>query len=181
MRELWELYVSFFRIGSFTFGGGYAMLPLLQKEVVEKRGWATEDEILDYFAIGQCTPGVIFVNTATFVGYKRKGVLGAIAATAGSVCPSLVIIMIIAAALTNFAHLPVIQHAFGAIRVVVGVLITNAVIGMWKKSVVDKVCAVVMIGAFLLSVFTPITPVLIVFLAGVLGIAVSTWKERRRA
>ena len=105
MKELWELFSSFARIGGFTFGGGYAMLPMLQKEVVEKRQWATEDEMLDYFAIGQCTPGVIFINTATFIGYKQKGIPGAIAATVGSVFPSLCIVMFIAAVLKNFAEL----------------------------------------------------------------------------
>lgn len=171
MKELWQLFSTFCRIGSVTFGGGYAMLPMLQSEVVAKRGWATENEILDYFAIGQCTPGIIFINTATFVGYKRKGVLGAIAATAGSVFPSLIIIMVIAAALNNFAELPVVQHAFGAIRVVVGVLIVNAVTGMWKKSVVDRVCAVIAVGAFLLSAILNVSPVWIVLGAAVLGIA----------
>lgn len=179
MKEIWQLFISFCRIGAFTFGGGYAMLPLLQREVVTKRGWATEDEILDYFAIGQCTPGVIFVNTATFVGYKRKGVLGAIAATAGSIFPSLVIIMIIAAVLKNFAQLAVVQHAFGAIRVVVGVLIVNAVVGMWKKSVVDKVCAVIAVTAFSLSGILEVSPIWIVLGAGLLGLAVPIMKGAR--
>ncbi len=170
MKELWQLFSVFCRIGAFTFGGGYAMLPLLQKEVAEKRDWATEDEILDYFAIGQCTPGIIFVNTATFVGYKRKGVWGAIFATAGSVFPSLIIIMIIAAVLNNFAQLPVVQHAFGAIRVVVGVLILNAVWGMWRKSVVNKICGVVAVAAFLLSAVLAVSPIWIVLGAGVLGL-----------
>ncbi len=152
------------------------MLPLLKREVVDRRGWATEDEILDYFAIGQCTPGIIFVNTATFVGYKQKGVMGAIAATAGSVFPSLIIVMIIAAALNNFAELPVVQHAFGAIRVVVGVLIVNAVAEMWKKSVVDKFCAVIAVAAFLLSAILGVSPVWIVLGAVLLGAAIPVIK-----
>ena len=169
MKELWQLFSVFCKIGGFTFGGGYAMLPLLQKEVVENKGWATEDEILDYFAIGQCTPGVIFVNTATYVGYKRKGIAGAVAATTGSIFPSLIIIMIIAAVLKNFAHLAMVQHAFGAIRVVVGVLIVNAVVAMWKKSVVDKICCVIAIVAFVLSAIVGLSPIWIVLGAGVLG------------
>ena len=180
MKEIWELFLAFCRIGMFTFGGGYAMLPLLQKEVVEKHNWATQDEVLDYFAIGQCTPGVIFVNTATFVGYKRKGIFGAIAATVGSVLPSLVIVTTIAAVLTNFAEFSVVQHAFAGIRVVVGVLIMNAVIGMWKKSVMDKVCATVAIAAFLVSVLFSVSPVWVVFGAAFLGIAVSVYKEARK-
>lgn len=179
MKELWQLFITFCRIGGFTFGGGYAMLPMLQSEVVTKRGWATEDEILDYFAIGQCTPGIIFVNTATFVGYKQKGVLGAIAATLGSIFPSVIIVMIIAAVLNNFAQLPMVQHAFGAIRVVVGVLIVNAVMGMWKKSVVDKLCAVIAVVAFLLSAILQLSPVLIVLGAALIGIVIPVVKGAR--
>ena len=173
MKELWELFSSFARIGGFTFGGGYAMLPMLQKEVVEKRQWATEDEMLDYFAIGQCTPGVIFINTATFIGYKQKGIPGAIAATVGSVFPSLCIVMFIAAVLKNFAELAVVQHAFAGIRVVVSVLILNAVMGLRKKSIVDKLCVVIAAVSFLVSVWVDISPVWIVLAAAILGIAVS--------
>jgi chromate transporter len=176
MKELWQLFITFCKIGGFTFGGGYAMLPMLQREVVDKRGWTTEDEILDYFAIGQCTPGIIFVNTATFVGYKKKGVMGAIAATVGSICPSVLIVMTIAAVLNNFAELPIVQHAFGAIRVVVGVLIANAVAGMWKKSVVDKFCAVIAVIAFLLSAILSISPIWIVLGAALLGVALPVIK-----
>ena len=179
MKELWELFSAFARIGGFTFGGGYAMLPMLQKEVVEKRHWATEDEILDYFAIGQCTPGVIFVNTATFIGYRQKGVPGAIAATAGSVFPSLCIVMLIAAALKNFAQLSVVQHAFAGIRVVVSVLILNAVIGLRKKSIVDRLSVLIAAASFLLSVWVDISPVWIVLAAAVLGIAVSCGREAK--
>ncbi|WMI81026.1 chromate transporter [Anaerotignum sp. MB30-C6] len=179
MKELWQLFITFCRIGGFTFGGGYAMLPMLQSEVVTKRGWATEDEILDYFAIGQCTPGIIFVNTATFVGYKRKGVIGAIAATLGSIFPSVIIVMIIAAVLNNFAELPIVQHAFGAIRVVVGVLIVNAVIGMWKKSVVDKLCVAIVVVAFILSAIFELSPLWIVLGAALFGVALPVLKGVR--
>ena len=102
MQILWTLYRAFFMIGALTFGGGYAMLPMLEREIVAKHKWATQEEILDYFAIGQCTPGIIAVNTATFVGYKQKGIIGGIVATLGVVSPSIVIIMVIAAVLTNF-------------------------------------------------------------------------------
>ncbi len=178
MNELWKLFFSFCRIGAFTFGGGYAMLPLLQKEVVEKHGWATEDEILDYFAIGQCTPGIIFVNTATFVGYKQRGVSGAICATLGGIFPSMVIVMIISAVLQDFATLEVVQHAFGAIRVVVGVLICNAVAGMWKKSVVDKICVAVVIVSFCFVSFTPFSPAWIVLAASILGLALGKFGKQ---
>ncbi|MFV0313532.1 MAG: chromate transporter [Anaerotignum sp.] len=170
MKELWQLFITFCKIGGFTFGGGYAMLPLLQSEVVSKRAWATEDEILDYFAVGQCTPGIIFINTATFVGYKQKGVFGAIAATLGSVFPSLVIVIAIAAALDNFAQYPIVEHAFVGVRVVVGVLIVNAVIGMWKKSVMDWICVLVAVVAFILSAIVQVSPAWIVLGAGMLGV-----------
>lgn len=180
MKELWQLFSSFCRIGGFTFGGGYAMLPMLQKEVVEKHQWATEDEVLDYFAIGQCTPGIIFVNTATFVGYKQKGVAGAIAATVGSVFPSVCIVMFIAAVLHNFAELAVVQHAFAGIRVVVSVLIINAVMGLRKKSITDKLCVIIALAAFLLSVCVDISPVMVVIGAAVIGIAVSCGREAKQ-
>ena len=151
MKELADLFLSFCRIGGFTFGGGYAMLPMIQKEIVEQRKWATEEEVMDYFAIGQCTPGVIAVNTATFIGYKRKGILGGIAATAGVVFPSIIIVTIIAAFLNNFAEIVVVQNALGAIRTVVGVLILNAVIRMWKKTSVDKICIAITVIAFIAS------------------------------
>ena len=135
MKELWKMFWAFARIGGLTFGGGYAMLPMLQKEVVEKNGWATEEELMDYYAIGQCTPGVIAVNTATFVGQKSRGTAGALFCTLGVVFPSLVIITLIAAFLSNFAHLPLVQNAFAGVRVCVCVLIFNAVTKLWKKSV----------------------------------------------
>lgn len=180
MKELISLFLTFARIGAFTFGGGYAMLPMLQREVVQSRKWATEDEVLDYFAIGQCTPGVIFVNTATFIGYKRKGIPGAIFATAGCVFPSLCIIMVIAAVLTNFAHLPVVQNAFGGIRVVVGVLIINAVSGMWKKSVVDKLGIILAIISFVVATFVDISPVWLVLLGAVIGIVVKSFQAKEK-
>ena len=180
MRELWQLFAAFARIGGFTFGGGYAMLPMLQKEVVEKYKWATEDEVLDYYAIGLCTPGIIMVNTATFIGYKQKGIPGAIAATVGAVFPSVCIVMFIAAMLNNFAELEVVQHAFAGIRVVVSVLIINAVVGLRKKSIVDKICVVIAIAAFLISVFADISPAIIVVAAAILGIAISCGREAKK-
>lgn len=170
MKELWEYFITFCRIGGLTFGGGYAMLPMLQKEVVENKHWATEDELMDYFAIGQCTPGIIAVNTATFVGYRNKGVGGAIFATLGVVFPSVVIVMTIAACLQNFADIVVVQQAFAAIRVVVGVLIFNAVLKMWKKTVIDVVCGTLAVVGFLASVVFHVSPVLVVFSAGVFGV-----------
>ena len=139
IKEICELVVSFFKIGIMTFGGGYAMLPMLQRELVENRKWVTEEEILNYFAIGQCTPGVIAVNTATFVGYKRCKIPGAIFATIGVVLPSMIIITIIAAVLSNFAHIPAVQHAFAGIRIAVSALIVASVIKLIKTNEMDGI------------------------------------------
>ena len=121
-KRLWELFYTFAKVGVMTFGGGYAMLPILQREVVENKGWATEEELADWFAIGQCTPGIIAVNTATFVGQGLAGSIGGIVATLGVVFPSLIIITVIAAFIQNFAHLAIVQNAFAGIRVCVCVL-----------------------------------------------------------
>lgn len=176
MPLLLDLFCAFFRIGLFTFGGGYAMLPLLQREIVEKKKWATEEEMLDYFAVGQCTPGVIAVNTATFVGFKEKKLSGAIFATLGIVSPSLVIITVIAALLSNFAHIAAVQNAFAGIRVAVCVLILNSIVKLWKKSVVDKLTLGVFIAVFLGSVLlSHVSPVVFIVGAAVLGIVVRVW------
>ncbi len=176
MRELLELMWAFARVGAVTFGGGYAMLPILQRELIEKRGWTTDEELMDYFAIGQCTPGIIAVNTATFVGLKRKGTLGGIFATLGMVLPSLIIITVIAAFISNFADLPAVKNAFAGIRVCVCVLIGNAVVKLWKKSVTDAITLAMFLFVFLLSVFTDLSPVLFILIAAVVGIAMQLGK-----
>ena len=112
MKELWDLFWVFAKMGAVTFGGGYAMLPILQREIVEKRGWATEEEVMDYYAVGQCAPGIIAVNVATFIGQKLRGISGGIVATLGIVFPSVVIISILAGLIQNFAHIPVVINAF---------------------------------------------------------------------
>ena len=170
MKELLDLFLTFARIGGLTFGGGYAMLPMLQKEVVDKRGWATNEELMDYYAIGQCTPGVIAVNTATFIGNKNRGVIGGIFATLGVVFPSLVIITIITAFISNFADLAVVKNAFAGIRVCVFILILNAVVKLAKSSVKDAVtlgiCLLVLLG----SLFLDISSIVFVVAAGIIGV-----------
>ncbi len=170
MKQLLDLFLTFARIGGFTFGGGYAMLPMLQKEVVEARHWATEDELMDYYAIGQCTPGIIAVNTATFVGYKTMGIAGGIVATLGVIAPSLVIITIIAAFIQGFADIPAVAHAFAGIRACVCVLIFNAVVKLGKKSLINKVAVAIFCIILALSLFTDLSPALLVILAGLFGI-----------
>ena len=176
MKELCSLFMLFFRLGAVTFGGGYAMLPLLQRELVEKRGWVTDSELADYYAIGQCTPGVISVNTATFVGNKRKGIAGGIAATLGFVTPSIIIISIIAAFVRNFADLAVVQHAFSGIRVCVCVLILVAVQKLLKSAIVDMKTWILFGVIFILAVLTDISPVWFVLGAGFIGLLVFSKK-----
>ena len=156
-KRLWELFYTFAKVGVMTFGGGYAMLPILQREVVENKGWATEEELADWFAIGQCTPGVIAVNTATFAGRKVLGNIGGVAATLGVVFPSLIIISLLAGVITTFAEVAWVKNAFAGIRVCVCVLIFNAVVKLWKKSVVDKktlaLYALILLASLLTGLF----------------------------
>lgn len=165
-----DMFLTFAKVGVMTFGGGYAMLPILQREVVENKGWASEEELMDYFAIGQCTPGVIAVNTATFIGQKYKGVLGGIIATLGVIFPSLIIISLLAGVIEAFSHLTVVQHAFGGIRVCVCVLILNAVVKLYKKAVVDRATLVIFLLVALGSYFLPISPVVFVVVTALAGI-----------
>ena len=170
MKELWELFFTFAKMGVMTFGGGMAMLPILQREVVENKKWVTEEELVDYYAIGQCTPGIIAVNTSTFVGQKRRGAAGGIAATLGMVFPSLVIISILAGLIQNFAHLAWVQNAFAGIQVCVCVLIFNATVKLLKKSVVDKKTAVIFIAVLMGGLLLDISPVWFVIAAAFIGI-----------
>ena len=177
MNVLTDLYLTFARIGSVTFGGGYAMLPILERELVDKRHWTTMDDLRDYFSIGQCTPGIIAMNVSTFIGEKLAGVPGALAATVGFLTAPIAIILVIAAFLTNFADLPVVQHAFAGIRVCVCVLIVQAVLRLWKKSVVDKFTLALYLAVFALNAFSPLLPVrvpaaVLVLLSGAAGILV---------
>ena len=184
-----DLFLTFARVGVCTFGGGYAMLPILQREIVEKKEWATEAELTDYFAIGQCTPGVIADNTATFVGQKQKSIPGGIVATLGLVFPSIVISLVIAALLQNFADLPVVIHAFAGVRACVCALILSSVLKLRKSSLVDGPTAVIFAVVLVLAVIgnfiafdgnTPLgallnfllSPVVLVVAAGVAGLCI---------
>ena len=181
MPLLLDLYCTFFRIGLFTFGGGYAMLPMLQREIVEKKGWATEEELLDYFAVGQCTPGIIALNTATFVGYSKKGLAGGVMATLGILSPSLVIITIIAAVLSNFAEYPAVRNAFAGIRVAVCILILNSVVKLLKKSVTDKLTLGVFLVVLACAVLiNGVSPVVFILIAGALGVLLQVLSHRRK-
>lgn len=175
MPILLELFLTFAKMGAVTFGGGYAMLPILQREVVEKRHWATNDELTDYYAVGQCTPGIIAVNTATFIGTKLAGTVGGVIATLGVVFPSIVIITLIAMFLTNFADLPLVKNAFAGIRICVCVLIFNAVLKLLKGAIVDKLTKILFVMVVVISTVTDISPAILVVLAGLIGL----WAKKK--
>ena len=172
-----DLFLTFAKIGVCTFGGGYAMLPILQREVVEGKHWATDQDLNDYFAIGQCTPGIIAVNTATFVGCRLKKAPGGIVATLGVVFPSIVIITIIAACLSNFQDVAAVQHAFAGIRACVCILIVNAVLKLRKSSVIDLPTAILFILVFAASVAFGISPALLVVTCGLIGLGLSRFRK----
>ena len=170
MNILLELYISFVKIGFMTFGGGYAMLPILEREVVEKKKWATSEEILDYYAIGQSTPGIIAINTATFCGYKKAKNIGGVVASLGFITPSIIIITLISKFLENFSHIAAIQHAFSGIRIAVCALVLYSVIKMLKKNAntLDKF-SVFLLTFLAIAVFN-LSPVIIVISVAILGI-----------
>ena len=169
MKKYLELYWTFFKIGGLTFGGGLAMLPMLTREIVETHKWASEDELLDYFAISQCTPGVIAVNTATFIGQKLYGWAGAAWATVGVISPSVIIITIIAAVLSKFMTYPVVAHAFAGIRVAVCAMLIGVVLSLMRKTIHDAFGVIMFLAGLALCLFTPLPIAVIVVLAGTVG------------
>jgi len=178
-ESLVTLYITFFRIGLFTFGGGYAMLPLLEKEVVEKHGWASHEDLLNYYAVSQSTPGIIAVNTATFIGMKFRGILGAIASTIGVVTPSWIIISVIAGFIQTFKDNPYISKGFEGIRVVVLALIIHSIITMSKKTIKSMKDIVLLMAGLILVSFNMLNPALTIILAGLLGLVYKIWEVRR--
>ncbi len=179
LRLIFDLMYTFFKVGLFTFGGGYAMLPLLQREVVERKGWATEEQLLDYYAIGQSTPGIIAVNTATFVGYFQAGFLGGIMATIGLVLPSIIIILLIATILRQFTDAAVLQHAFGGIRVAVSALVTFSVYRLAKAGIADRLALVWAVVCFAAIAFFKVSALWVVLASFLLGNLVQWGRERR--
>lgn len=170
-----ELFESFFRIGILSFGGGYAMLPLLEREIVNKRGWATEEELADCYAVGQCTPGIIMVNTATFIGYKKRGVFGGVFATLSAILPAFCILLVIAALLQGFSEYAVVKNAFAGIRVAVVVLTVCTVVKLFRTSVIDRASRAIFVLVLFLSLLLPVSPVVFVLAAGVTGVVLRVW------
>lgn len=169
--NIWkDLYVSFFKIGILTFGGGLAMLPMLRREVVDKHHWCEEEQMLDIYAIGQCTPGIIAVNTATYIGFQEGGILGGIIATAGEVTPSFLIITLVASVLKQYMDNAMLLHAFAGIRIMVCALMLDTVVSMAKKGIKNWLGVFLFLGAILLATFTPISTVVVIIIASIIGV-----------
>ena len=174
MKELIHLFLLFFKVGIMTFGGGYAMLPMLERELVVKRKYVTMEEIMDYFAVGQCTPGIIAVNTATFIGFKRKKVLGAISATIGVITPSVIIITLLASVLQLLAGNEIMQNAFAGISVAVCALIVQAILKLIKSGIKDALTFGITLAAFLAAFFGGVSPIIIILASAVVGVLAKT-------
>jgi len=174
-----ELFLSFAKIGLMTFGGGVAMLPILQREICETKQWAREEDLMDYYAIGQCTPGIIAVNTATFIGYRKRGIPGGIIATLGVVFPSLVIIMVLARLISTYSTIPAVASAFAGIRVCVCVMILNATVKLYKKAVIDWKTFLIFLLTAAGSYFLSFSPVLYVLVSGGAGILIKELEAKK--
>ena len=173
LRRIWQLFCTFFKIGAFTFGGGYAMIPLIQKETVENKGWITDDDILEIIAIAESTPGPIAINSATFVGYRTAGFWGAFAATCGVVLPSFVIILAISYVLRQFQQIKAVRYAFNGIRAGVLALLFKALWSMYQKAPKNWVSYVVMAGAFVLTAFLNVDVLFVIIGCAVFGLVTS--------
>ena len=183
MKEYFEILKAFFSVGIFTFGGGYAIVPVVERELINKRGWVTMDELIDYYTISQITPGLIGVNLSTFVGYKKKGVGGGILATLGYVLPGTILVTIAALFIGSFADIPLVQHAFTGVRIAVGALILDTVVKLVKGVFKKKSSPVIYILVFMISVLPHSiipsflkSPVLLVAVSGLAGL----WLYRRK-
>lgn len=179
IKNLFNLYFSFAKIGTFTIGGGLAMMPMMQSELIEKRKWITDEELIDYYAVGQSTPGIVAVNVATFVGYKQMGIIGGIFATLGMVTPSLVIIMILASLINSINDFPIIQKALKGINVAVAALLTSTIINFMKKTIKKFTNAIFMMISFLLVFVFKLPSFWIILFALLIGV-ILTYKEKKK-
>ena len=179
LKKLWQVFAAFFKIGAFTFGGGYAMIPLIQNEAVEKHGWVTDDDILEIIAIAESTPGPIAINSATFVGYRAAGVLGSVCATLGVVLPSFVIILLISFVLKQFQELRPVQYAFNGIRAGVLALLCKSLWTMYKKSPKGWASYVVMAAAFILTAIFDINVIFVIIGCAVFGLVTSAYMRKK--
>lgn len=178
MKELLTLFGLFFKIGIMTFGGGYAMLPMLERELVTKRNYVSMEEIMDYFAVGQCTPGIIAVNTATFIGFKRKGIVGGIFATLGVITPSVIIITLLASVLQLIAGHEIVKNAFAGISVAVCALIVQAILKLMKSGIKDALTAGIALATFLCTFIWSISPILVILVSAIVGVILKRTIDR---
>ncbi len=172
MSKLWELYTSFFKIGISTFGGGYAMLPILEREAVDKKGWISVTEMMDYYAISQCTPGIIAINTSTYIGYKVANVFGGVSAALGMISPSILIIIVLAGLIQRYSALPIVESAFSGIQIAVAVIILNAVVKMLKTSIVDKITVGIFIVTLIVLLVFDIPTIWVIIAAFIFSILI---------
>ncbi len=179
IKRMLQLFVVFFKIGAFTFGGGYAMIPLISKEVVENKKWITDDDILEIVAIAESTPGPIAINSATFVGYKVCGFWGAFFATLGTVLPSFCIILAISFILSEFQNIKAVQYAFNGIRAGVLALLIKALWTMYKKCPKNAVSYIVMGGSFVLTAILDLPVLAVIISCAVFGLVTSLIIARR--
>ncbi len=177
MKEILQLYWIFVKMGSIAFGGGYALLPLITRELADKREWVTKQELMDYFAVGQCTPGIIAVNVATFVGNKRRGFVGGLATTLGFITPSIIVITLLATLLTTVVQNEIVLHAFAGVRICVCVLIFTAVTQMAKGALVDIWTGLICAATFFIATMTGVSVIILVAVAGIAGLAIRGWKK----
>ena len=172
MKELLEIYWTFIKISSVSFGGGMAMLPILQREIVRNKNWVTDEEIIDYYALSQGLPGIIAVNVSAMIGHTRKGIAGSIAAGLGIISPCIIIITLLAKFITDFRDVEIVRHAFAGITLGATALIFSAIVSLWKKSIVDRFCLGIFILTFLMMIVFDFSPVILIIVSAVLGIII---------
>ena len=178
--RLTQIFLCFAKVGALTFGGGYTMLPLLQREAVERQGWLKDKDITDYYALSQCSPGLIAVNMAVYIGYPLRGIAGALAAALGVIAPSVLVILLVASLLQKYAQAALVGQAFRAIRVAVAALVCQAVYRLYRSGVADKFALTIFGAALILGLFNIIHPILVIVAAAIGGITVQTVKKRRQ-
>ena len=180
MKKLWKIFLTFLKIGAFTFGGGYAMIPLIQRETAEKKKWISDDDMLEIVAIAETTPGPIAINAATFVGYRAGGFAGAFFGTLGIILPSFIIILVISFVLREFRSFRLVQYAFWGIRAGVLALIIKALWSMYRQSPKGAAAYIIMAAAFVLTAFLHVHVIIVIAACAAFGLIVSLLAERRQ-
>ncbi|MDR1694784.1 MAG: chromate transporter [Lactobacillaceae bacterium] len=179
MRIIFDLFIIFFKIGLFTFGGGYAMLPILRKDIVDKKHWCEDDEIIDFYSLSQVLPGIIAINVAGLVGYKIKGKIGVLTSVAGMITPSIIVILLIASVMTNIMHNEYVIHALTGVKVATIILILETIVSLWKKSVNNAFgLGVFMASLAFLTAFS-VSPVILIVVSSAFGFMVRKMEKKK--